>query len=69
MNISHIQKRLSSHGLLLYDLAKQIVIDETNIAHRVDREVKFKKAEDSKQWIDVTNGKCMADHVSYSITL
>ena len=60
---------MQEDGSKVVDVAKQIVINETNIAHRVDREVKFKKAKDSKQWIDVTNGKCPVDGVSYSIIL
>lgn len=38
---------------------KNIFIDETNIAHSVDREYKFKKPEnaDNIQWRDVEDGK------------
>lgn len=35
----------------------QVPIDETNISNSYDRSSKFKKAENTKQWLDVTNGK------------
>ena len=39
------------------NVTSQIEIDERNIAHSVDRDAKFKKADNGKQWLDVTNGK------------
>jgi len=38
--------------------SSQVAIVETNISNPYDRSFKFNKAEDTLQWLDVTNGKC-----------
>jgi len=55
-----IAKYMFTDAYALYESTTRIEIDETNIAHSVDRNYKFKMPSDanatSKMWLNTTNG-------------